>query len=679
MTSAGTGETRVVAVVGPYSSGKTRLMEAVMVATGAAHAKGPGQRVVGDASAESKAREMGIDLNVGSFSFMGERFTFLDSPGAIELAQEGLNVLPVADAAIIVCEPDVGRIIGLAPIFHRLEALGIPRFVVLNKIDRATGSISEMAEALRSVSGAPIVLRQIPVRRDGHITGYVDLAEGKAHVYRAGQASEIIDVPADLKERLAHDRQAMLETLADYDDHLLEELLEGIDPPQDEIYSDLALDVQDGKIVPVFLAAAEQGFGVRRLLKALRHELPAFSQTLDRLQVNASAQGACAAVIKTVQTPHAGKLSVARVLRGTIKDGDTLNDQRVSGIMDLTGLHGEKLAQARAGDVVGLGRLDGTHTGDTLSTLGKEHLTPAPRLTPVFTRALDLANKADDVKLSGALAKLIEEDPSLSQEHHAETHELLLRGQGDIQLAIATDRLKSRFGLTVTLRAATIPYRETIRKGTTQHSRFKRQSGGHGQFGDATIEVRPQQPGEGFLFEDAITGGAIPRQYIPSVEEGVIEGLKTGPLGFPVVDVAVRLLDGKYHTVDSSDMAFHTTGRQAIHEALPNCAPVLLEPVLHVLIHVPNEFTAKATQLVTTRRGAILKFDARSEWPGWDTVEGHIPQSEMDDLIIDLRSMTQGAGSFESRFDHHQELVGRLADQIVAERKTHLGRAGQAA
>ncbi len=668
MASAGTGEARVVALVGPQSSGKTSLLKSLMRISGAAIKPGL------DASPEAQARQMGLDLNVASFAYMHETFTVLDCPGAVELAQESLSALPAADAAILVVEPDAARIAALAPLLHHLESLEIPRFLVLNKVDRATGSIAEMAEALRSISKAPVVLRQIPIRQDGKIVGYADLAQKKAHMYRDGQESAIVDVPENVHARLAGDRQSMLETLADYDDHLMEELLEDIDPPTDEIYRDLALDVQTGKILPVFMASAEHGFGVRRLLKALRHELPNFAHTKARLGTTADTR---AIILKTVQTAHAGKLSVARLLSSGIKDGDTIGGARLSGLYSLYGLQPEKIATAKPGDIVGLGKLDTVMTG-MVATGTSTRQTSVP-LTPMFARVLVLKNRTDDVKLSGALAKLCEEDPSLAAHHDPETHELILKTQGDVHVTLTLERLKRRFGLDLSTAVPQVPYRETIRKGTTQHSRFKRQSGGHGAFGDVTIDVAPLTTGADFDFIDAITGGAVPRQYIPSVEEGVKIGLAIGPLGFPVMGVQVKLTDGKYHTVDSSDMAFQTAGRQAIQEALPDCAPALLEPVMHVRIHVPSAFTSKVNAVVMSRRGALLGFDARPDWQGWDSVEAHLPLAEMDDLIIDLRSLTQGAASFDAAFDHRSELTGRPADMIIKARKAALDASPRAA
>ena len=668
MASFGTGEARVVALVGPYQSGKTALLESILVACGALSRKsasGANTRLYGDTTAEAKARAMGVEVNIAEATYLGERYVFLDCPGSIEFLQETMNVLPGVDAAVIVAEPDAARIHALSPLFQVIETLRLPRFVVFNKIDRTAGSIRAASDALTQVSAAPVLLRHIPLRENGQVTGFVDLAASRAHVYRPGRPSEVVDIPADVRERYLQERTEMLERLADFDDKLMEELLSDIEPGRDEVFRDLALDVQQGKIVPVFLTAATLDEGVRRFLKALRHELPGFAETRQRLGLSAEG-GPLGLIMKTFHTTHAGKISATRLLRGSIREGDTVDGHKLGSIFRLSAAAPEKLPGAQAGDFVGIGKLETLNTGDTL---GQPPLVRCPLLFPVYSLSLTATNRADEVKLSGALAKLVEEDPSLAFRHDSETGELVLSGQGEVHLAVAVERLKSKYGLNVQTRPPQTPYRETIRKGVRHHARHKKQSGGHGQFGDVTIEVRPVPPGSGFEFSETITGGAIPRQYIPAVESGVRDGLKRGPLGFPVVDVGVTLVDGKFHTVDSSDMAFQIAGRMAINEALPECSPVLLEPILAVKLHVPSTYTAKANQVVTTRRGQLLGFDARPGWTGWDTVEAHIPQSEMHDLIIELRSLTEGAGTFTAEFHHRAELSGRLADDVVRQQQ----------
>jgi elongation factor G len=423
------------------------------------------------------------------------------------------------------------------------------------------------------------------------------------------------------------------------------------------------------------LGVASRTNGVQRLLKALRHEVPGIAETAKRLGVAGESEPV-AVVLKTFQTTHGGKLSVARVIAGSIGDGVTLNSPeseagRVSGVFKLTGHTGEKRGAAEAGETVGLGKLDHARTGDTLSAGKQPHaalanVTPCP---PVLAIAISAKERKDDVKLGQALNKLLEEDPSLTVVHNPETHQVVIWGQGEMHLRVATERLASRFGISIVQHAPTVGYRETIRKSIVQRGRHKKQSGGHGQFGDVVLDIKPLPRSAGFAFDEKITGGVVPRNYIPSVEEGVIDGLKHGPLGFPVVDVAVSLIDGSYHTVDSSDMAFRTAGRIGVVEALPQCGPVLLEPILNVEIACPSDATAKVNAIVSGRRGQLLGFDTREGWDGWDVVRALMPEAEIGDLIVELRSATAGVASYSAKFDHMAELTGRTADQIVAARR----------
>jgi elongation factor G len=412
--------------------------------------------------------------------------------------------------------------------------------------------------------------------------------------------------------------------------------------------------------------------GVLRLMKALRHESPGATETAARLGAPAS-KDALAYVMKTIHLQHGGKLSLARVLGGHLDDGATVQSSggetgRVSGILAASGAHDTKRAAAEAGEVVSLGKLDGIRTGDTLST-GKAApaalagVVPAP---PVLAMALAALDRKDDVKLGQALLRLNEEDPSLSMIHNAQTHDIVLWGQGEMHLRVALERLRERFGVNVKSQPPTIGYQETIRKAVTQRGRHKKQSGGHGQFGDVVLEVAPMPRGGGFLFHEKVVGGAVPRNYIGAVEEGVVDGLLRGPLGFPVIDVQVTLTDGSYHSVDSSDQAFRTAARIGVSEALPQCQPVLLEPIHVVEIVCPTDATAKINAILSGRRGQILGFDTREGWSGWDRVRAMMPEAEIGELIVELRSATAGAGSFTRQFDRMAEVTGRAADQIIA-------------
>lgn len=658
---------RVAALVGPYLSGKTTLLESILVATGTVHRKGNVRdgSTVGDSAPEARSRDMSTEVNVVSTEYLGEQWTFLDCPGSVEMSQDAMNALMVADTAIVVAEPEPTKAVTLAPILKALDSHGVPHMIFVNKMDHPDTSVRETLDALQAISSEPLVLREIPIREGETITGHVDLVSERAFRWQEGKPSELIKLPESVMDREQEARTEMLESLADFDDDLLEELLEDVVPSSDEVYANLTKDLAGNLIVPVFFGSAEHDNGVTRILKALRHETPECPAVAERLGVDAT--GACAQVFKTLHAGQVGKLSIARILGGDVTDGMTLNGERVSGIYHMSGHKHDKIGKGTAGDVVAMGRMDSVQTGDFLTESGdvKSELWPAP-LTPLFSIAVHAEDRADEVKLSGALHKVVEEDPSLSFEHDQDTGQLLLWGQGEIHLNIAVDRLKNRFNLAIAAERPQVPYKETISKSTTQHARHKKQSGGHGEFGDVHVDIKPLPRGTGFDFSDTITGGSVPKQYIPAVENGIKEYLATGPLGFTVVDVSVTLTDGQFHAVDSSEMAFKKAAQQAMREGMPNCKPVLLEPICNVTISMPNEFTSNIQRLVSGRRGHILAFDAKDGWIGWDEVQAHIPQSEMHDMIIELRSMTQGVGTFAWTFDHLQELSGKLADDVVS-------------
>jgi elongation factor G len=449
-------------------------------------------------------------------------------------------------------------------------------------------------------------------------------------------------------------------------------LLEDIQPPRDAVFDDLARELREGLICPVLLGAASRENGVLRLMKALRHEAPGVAETAKRLGVSGT-KDALAYVFKTLHLQHGGKLSLARVLAGRLDDGATLQSStgesgRVSGILAVSVGHDSKRPSAEAGEAVALGKLDAIKTGDTLSS-GKTaptSLVTVEPVAPVLSISIAATDRKDDVKLGQALLRLNEEDASLSMVQNPQTHDTVLWGQGEMHLRVAQERLKDRFGISVKSHPPVIGYQETIRKAVTQRGRHKKQSGGHGQFGDVVLEVKPKPRGTGFEFHEKVVGGAVPRNYIGAVEEGVVDAMARGPLGFPVIDVDVTLMDGSYHSVDSSDLAFRTAARAGVNEALPQCQPVLLEPIHLVEIVCPTEATAKINAILSARRGQILGFDTREGWSGWDCVRATMPEAEIGDLIVELRSATAGAGSYTRQFDRMAEVTGRAADQIIA-------------
>lgn len=668
MTKKALSAPRCAALVGPYLSGKTTLMEALLSHAGAIARKGSvkDRNSVGDGTAEARARQMSTEVSVASCTYLDEEWTFLDCPGSIELQQDTFNACMVADVAVVVCEAVPEKALTIGPILKYLDDHDIPHMVFINKLDHATPGVRAMLEALQDASARPLVLREIPIRDGGtDITGHVDLVSERAFSWRDHKTSNLVEVPVPLAPREKEERTGLLEALADFDDGLLAELLDDVTPSTDEIYENLRRDLKDDLIVPVFFGSAEHDNGIRRLFKALRHETPEPSDTAVRLGI-ATAGDVCARVFKVNHAGQAGKLALARMFKGEVKDGATFGGERISGLYRLFGAKSDKIAKVGPGAVAAFGRLEGAAAGVVLTPAERLDINwPAP-LAPLFSLAVQTGSRDDEVKLTSVLAKLAEEDPSLAVEQSAETGELLLSGQGEVHLKVALERLKNRFGMDVSTARPKVPYKETIRKSAAKHARHKKQSGGHGEFGDVHLEIKPLPRGSGFVFTDSITGGAVPKQYIPAVEASVREFLDKGTLGFPVVDVAVTLTDGQFHSVDSSEMAFRKAAQLAMREAMPECSPVLLEPILYVEVSAPNTFTSNLQRLVSGRRGQILGFQAAEGRPGWDTVSAQIPQAEMQDLVVELRSGTQGVGVFSSRFDHLSELTGKAADAVIA-------------
>ncbi|MBZ9699344.1 MULTISPECIES: elongation factor G [unclassified Mesorhizobium] len=664
---------KCIAIVGPFASGKTTLLEAILARTGAIPRQNPvsSGNTVSDHSPEARAHAMSVEATFATTEFMGEQFTFVDCPGSIEFSFEAEPVLAACDLAVVVAEADEKKIPALQLIMRKLDDLGVPRILFLNKVDKAIAGVRDTLKMLQPASAVPLLLRQIPLRKDGVVIGSIDLALERAYIYREYAESEVAQIPGDEKARELEARFSMLERLADHDDQLMEQLLEEIEPPKDAVFDDLAADLRDGAVTPVLIGTAEKGNGVLRLLKAIRHDAPDIDATRKRLGAP-EGNATVVQVMKTIHTPHGGKLSVSRILSGQVADGSELwlpggDMAKVSGIYRMLGKDQSKLTAAKTGDTVALGKLDAVKTGQTLTSAkgGMKPLLQFEPPQPVFAFALRPKERKDEVKMSAAIQRLAEEDPSLSLHHNQDSAETVLSGHGEMHLRVVRERLEGKNQIPVEGHPPAVPYRETIRKSAQQRGRHKKQSGGHGQFGDVVIEIKPLPRGAGFQFTDTITGGVVPKTYIQSVESGIRDYLKSGPLGFPVVDVAVNLSDGSYHAVDSSDMAFQMAAKLAMKEGMAGCSPVLLEPVMKVEIVTPSDATSKIIALIPQRRGQILGYDARPGWPGWDVVEATMPQSEIGDLIIELRSATSGVASYRAVFDHMAELTGRLADEAM--------------
>jgi elongation factor G len=658
--------TRTIALVGPGGAGKTSLAEALLFAAGTIDRQGSvdAGSSVGDASPEARARGGSTELNLMHFNFMGDRFVLADSPGSVGFSADGALAVAAADLAIVVVDPESDRAILVEPALRQLEALGVPHLIFVNKIDQARGSIRGLLEALQPMSASPLVARQIPIREGEKITGFVDLALERAFHYRPGKPSEQIDIPAGVAEREAQDRFHMLEQLADHDDALLEQLLMDEQPDRATIFADLSRETRENLVVPVLFGSALNGFGVRRLMKALRHDAPPPSAAAERL----GTKGGCAFVFKISHGGTMGRLAFARLFGGSLSEGAELKTAdggtvRVGTLFAVQGEKTAKLAKAEAGDVVAIAKAEGVAAGQWLGGGGKVPQSALPASN--YALAITTQDRKDDVRLSTALQKLCEEDPSLTWEQDEALHETRLKGISDEHLKVTLAKLKRRYGVAVNTKQPAIGFKESIRKPVTQRGRHKKQSGGHGQFGDAVIEVKPLGRGEGFKFDEKIHGGAVPKQYIPAIEAGVRDAMAKGPLGFPVVDVAVTLIDGSYHSVDSSELAFRTAGRIGMSEALAAASPHLLEPVFKVRVVTPGYATSRVTSAIASRRGQMLGMDSRPGWSRWEVVEALLPEAELQGLDAELRSVSQGLATYEAEFDHLAELNGKLAEDVV--------------
>ncbi len=652
---------RAIAVVGPTGAGKTALIQALASAASG----GPGTAPA--------AAGQSTETQFSAIDFMGDHYALIDAPGAVDFLADADFALPAADLAIVVADPDPDKAVLAQPFLRMLEEMQIPRALFINKIDSARGRIRDLLEALQPVSSAPLVARQIPIWKDEKVAGFVDLALERAFLYQQGKPSQIVDIPKDMAERETEARFHMLEQLADFDDQLMEQLLSDVTPDRDTVFADLVKEMRDGLIVPVFFGSTANGNGVRRLLKALRHDTPAPQYAAARLGLH----GPGAYVMKISHAGQAGKLAYARVFGAALNDSDqlTLSDessQRPGALFSVNGAQTKKVSRVPEGDICAIGKLDPVAAGDLLGASGPQKIKlNFKKRFPVYQLAIATKDRKDDVRLSGALQKLVEEDAGLNVVHDQTTHEILLQGQGEPHLRSVLDRLKARFNVEVATAPPSTPYKESLRKTAEVRGRHKKQTGGHGQFGDCVIQVKPLPRGQGFEFVDKITGGAIPRQWIPAVEAGVKDAMAKGAIGFPVVDVSVTLIDGSFHAVDSSEHSFQQAGRIGMQEAIEQCGTVLLEPVEKLSIYTPSWGTPKINSAVSSHNGQILGFEPREGWPGWDRVDVYLPHAERQNFIIELRSLTQGLATFEAAFDHMVEVSGRRADEVAKRAGAH--------
>ncbi len=641
LVKGGSHLARCFAVLGAANTGKSTLVDRMCALEGKALAAAqPGE------------------MRVAAFTHMGEKWTALDCPGSVDYLPAAMDALLAADAAVfcVAPNPDVAAL--ASPYLHMAEAAGVPVILFINKMDEAEGRVGEIAAALQDFANHVILLRQVPMRQGDEIVGAVDLISERAWKYREGEPSALIEMPAEMAVREQEARSELLEHLSEFDDGLLEELIEDRTPADGALFAICARLFRENKFIPALMGAASHGNGVVRVMKALRHEAPDASILRARLAEQTGSRPPLAVAFHASHKKHVGKTVLLRALDG-LPSGQGLGGRVPGQLSAAHGQDGAPKGNVEVGEVVAAVKSDHLQVGQVLFA-GEAKAAPAWRKVhaPVLTRVLAPANDKDTAKLAAALAMLAEDDPGLSVRQDPETGNELVGTQGVLHLRQLHLRLRDVFGVEAVESVPHVIYRETISKGLEIPYRHKKQSGGAGQFADVKLNVQPGARGSGFVFNEVVKGGAVPRNYIPAVETGVREALIKGPLGFPVIDLTVTLTDGGSHAVDSSDMAFRIAGRMGTHDALLAAGPVQLQPFYLVRFFIPASFTGAMGQLVAGHRGQVLGFDRDPDAKGWDIFRAIMPGSALDALTGEIRSVTQGIGYFDAEFERFEEMYG---------------------
>lgn len=683
MTTITTDKIRNVALVGHSGAGKTTLVEAMLYRAGVINRIGRVEdgTTTTDTDPEEKSHGISLSLAVAPLDWKGCRINVLDTPGDPDFSGEVRAALRVADLAVFVVSAVDGIEVGTEAAWRLCEELGVPRMVFVNKLDRERASFERTLEALRERFGAGIAPLELPIGAEASFHGIADLLTDTAWIYDSGHAEQA-EIPDDMEqlEHQVHDN--LVEGIVVADDDLLAGYLEGEIPSVEQLEHTLLVGVTAAQVFPVVCGSATGPVAVDRLLDFLCEIGPS---PLDRppatvragdteVEVAPDASGdPLALVFKTVADPYVGQISLFRVLSGTIRNDDHLvntrsgTDERLHGLFRLRGGTQEQVAEVVAGDIAAVAKLSGTATGDTLAPKGSPVTVPPVEWPePVHAVAISARTQADEDKLATALHRLQEEDPVLQVLHDDETHQTLLRGTGDTHLTVTLERLERKFGVQVDTADVQVAYRETITTSAEAEGKYKKQSGGHGQFGVATVILEPLERGSGFEFSDEIVGGAIPRQFIPAVEKGIAEAMSEGGIlkGYPVVDVRARCIDGKAHSVDSSEMSFKAAGRLAFREAMEKASPVLLEPISELIVVVPTDLQGDVMGDLSSRRGKV----SGTEPLGADeiAITATVPTAEIVRYAIDLRSITGARGRFTARQVAYDVVPSHLAAQVPA-------------
>jgi elongation factor G len=691
MKSVAPERLRNVVLAGHASAGKTTLAEHLLHAAGAITRLG---RVTDgtaslDFEPEEQHRNLTLSLSVHSFDHAEHRITLIDTPGYADFVGEVVEGFAAADGALIVMDASGGVEAGTETAITLGRGNGTAAVFVLTRCERENADPGRALDALREEFGTKIAPLQVAIGAGDAFRGYVDLVHRRAWVYDKGQRAET-QIPADLEAEVARRRDQLLEAAAEADDDVLTKYLEGEEISDEELETCLHRGVRERILAPVLVVAAERLIGVEGLLDAIIRYLPSPAEeppiaALDAggktLEVTPDPEGALLVhVFKTAADPFVGRLSYLRVRSGTVRSHDHVwnpargEEERIGQLLLLKGKDQEQVGELQAGEIGAVAKLGATVTGDTLTSRERPlTLPPLDFPEPSLAVAVEPQSQADLDKLSSALARLQEEDRTVRVERHPETAEQLLWAQGDNHVAVIVERLKRKFGATVTTRPPRIPYRETIRGHTQVEGRHKKQTGGHGQFGHVWLEIEPN-PGGGVEFAEKVVGGVVPRQYFPGVEKGVREVAAKGPLaGYPVIDFKATLYDGSYHTVDSDELSFKLAAAMATRKGIQDSSPVLLEPIMDVEIRVPEAYMGDVNRDLNTRRGRVLGMGAAD---GQQIVRAQVPQAELGAYATELRSLTAGRGRFRASVDHYEEVPSHVAQKVIEAHRKELEAAG---
>ena len=666
---------RTVALIAHGGSGKTSLVDAALFDAGAVTRIG---RVdegtsISDSDPDEIKRHMSINLTVLPVEWKDTKLNLLDTPGYADFVGEVFAGLRVADAALVVVTAEKGVEVGTELVWRYADEHELPRMVFVNKLDRENTSFERALQSLRAEFGPKVVPLQIPIGEQASFSGVVDLVTGKAFTFADGKVTEH-DMPAALADTAATYREQLVEASVESDDELMGKYLEGEDLSEAELRRAIKAGVKSNGLVPVAFGAATKNIGISTLLDAMVEYLPSAAEAASVKPSPASPQ---AFVFKTIVDPQKGQISYFRTYAGSVKSDSHLynvskgGDERFGQVLVTRGKTQEPVPEIPAGDIGAVVKLSNTHTGDTLGAKeNPQTLDPIRIPAPLFTAAVAPKTRSDLDKLSTALARLTEEDPSLHVSRDPETADTLLSGMGESHIDIAIERMQSRFGVDVEKHDRRVPYRETIRKKARAEGRHKKQTGGHGQFGDVWLEIEPWPDTETHIFENKIVGGVVPKEYVPGVEKGVGESLREGFLaGCRMVHVRVALVDGKYHPVDSSSQAFETAARIGMKEAVAQANPTLLEPIMNVEILVPDANMGDVNGDLNTKRARILGMAPAGK--GMQRITAQVPMAEMLHYATDLRSITQGRGTFSMEVAQYEEVPANIQHQVMEDYKKH--------